>query len=82
MFDYIKFETDCPECGAKLKNFQSKDGPCMLETLDYWEVDNFYDYCDKCGARVYYNLKEDKKPQLPIDFYEQGVDKQREDKIK
>jgi hypothetical protein len=48
MFDYIKFEIECPVCKEKVKDFQSKDGPCMLTLLEYWEVNNFYASCPKC----------------------------------
>lgn len=58
MFDYIKAPAmNCPNCGEYLNNFQSKDGSCELKTLDYWEVDNFYDYCDNCETMTEFQRK-------------------------
>lgn len=55
MFDHIKFEANCINCGEKLTDFQSKDGPCILENLSPAQLvvlaggrANFYDYCDNC----------------------------------
>ncbi len=48
MFDYVDYECECPKCGAKVKRFQSKDGPCNLKTLQPVDVDSFYSSCDKC----------------------------------
>lgn len=54
MFDNVRFEMKCPVCGNPLNNFQCKDeeGSGSLITLDYWEVDNFYDRCDKCESWI------------------------------
>ena len=51
MFDYIKYEAPCPRCGAMLDDWQSKSGACLMDTLEPWEVTNFYTLCT-CGARV------------------------------
>jgi len=69
MFDYIKYEMDCPDCGSKIGGFQSKDGMCVLAELEFWEVDNFYSYCKCCGRRVEFNRK---RPRLysPISDYD------------
>ena len=48
MYDDIVYEANCTECGTALKGFQSKDGPCTLETLTPDKVDFFYTYCRKC----------------------------------
>lgn len=72
MFDYIKFEMDCPKCGVKLDNFQSKDGSCSMIDLEYWEVDRFYDMCDKCNAWIEFNRKT-AHSQIPITDYEMSV---------
>ena len=51
MFDYIEHEANCRKCGEHLTGFQSKDGPCDLNTLRPEEVDSFYTNCSKCGER-------------------------------
>ena len=61
MFDYIRYVMDCPKCGAEMDSFQSKDGDCCLSTLEFWEVNNFYDSCDKCEAWVEFDLKHREK---------------------
>ena len=73
MFDYIKYEMDCPKCGNKLNKFQSKDGLCCLARLEYWEVDNFYAFC-QCGACVEFTRKEARE-QAPISDYKMTVGK-------
>lgn len=52
MFDYVEFEMPCPNCGSVVDNFQSKDGSCSLGTLKIADVNNFYDFCNKCGAWI------------------------------
>lgn len=66
MFDEINFEMDCPTCGNRLSNFQSKDGRCRLETLDPRSVTNFYSGCDSCGTWVeFYKYPQDISSKVP-----------------
>jgi len=51
MFDYVNFKMSCPECGAAMANFQTKDHRCCLETVEPDAVHNFYAGCT-CGAWV------------------------------
>ena len=56
MFDYVEgLEIDCPHCGKKLNDFQSKDGECFCTTINFTQVNNFYTGCD-CGAWIEFNL--------------------------
>lgn len=48
MFDYVKYEANCKSCGKPLSNFQSKDGECMLSTLEPKDVKRFYTSCYNC----------------------------------
>lgn len=50
MFDYVRFECECPNCGNTLNSFQSKSGPCALMLLKAHKLDEFYGFCDKCHA--------------------------------
>ena len=50
MFDYIRYDADCKECGAPLGDFQSKDHDCLLNKLEPSQVDNFYTNCKECGT--------------------------------
>ena len=68
MFDYIKYEMDCPKCGTRVDGFQSKDGLCISYTLEYWEVDNFYASCPKCEAWIEFTRKTARE-QVPISDY-------------
>ena len=52
MFDSIELKMPCPECGAEIDGFQSKDGDCVLATLQPYETQYCYSGCDKCGAWV------------------------------
>lgn len=52
MYDHVKYDGSCPECGAIIRDWQSKDGPCLLNTLDPWQVKQFYSPCPACKAWV------------------------------
>jgi len=52
MFDWVKYEMDCPRCGTPLHDFQSKDADCCLEELSPGKVKNFYTDCCKCRMWV------------------------------
>jgi len=58
MFDYVQHECVCPVCRSKVANFQSKDGPCKLLTLQPSEVECFYSTCPKCGCWVQFDAIE------------------------
>jgi len=55
--DYVRFKDKCPNCGARFKEFQSKDDECRLKTIPFTRVQNFYTGCDKCGAWIDYEVK-------------------------
>jgi hypothetical protein len=59
MFDYIKYSCACPECGAIVREWQSKDGPCVMSTLDPWRVENFYTSCPGCKTWLDANVTAD-----------------------
>jgi uncharacterized protein (UPF0212 family) len=67
MYDEIKFKTNCPNCNAEVNSFQSKDGACNLEKLNYCEVDRFYTICKNCEAWIEYSIEQ--RPYLPIEHY-------------
>lgn len=69
MFDYVKTpEIPCPDCGEPLTGFQSKDGPCQLEEVDFWQVDFFYTHCQECKRSVSF-LRDTPKPEVPLTHY-------------
>ncbi len=55
MFDYVHFEMNCPECGAIVNGFQSKDGDCDLEFIEPDGLDSFYSYCNSCKSWIEFN---------------------------
>ena len=75
MFDWVKYEMPCPNCGQLLKEFQSKDAGCFLEHLEFWEVLSFYDLCKRCGAWVTFNRI--LKP-VPIEEYKMDITLKKE----
>ncbi len=60
MFDYITFHCTCPNCGAEVSEFQTKDlndtmSNYFLETMslqDLVDLDNFYTMCPKCDKSL------------------------------
>ena len=57
MFDYVKYEMKCPTCGRLLNDFQSKDGMCVMATLEITEVRNFYISCKRCRTWIVFSRK-------------------------
>lgn len=64
MFDWINIKIPCPKCGKEITGFQSKDGDCLLACLEFWQVDNFYSYCDHCKATIDFTLKEEVREKI------------------
>ena len=54
MFDRINYTAPCPACGAELgpERWQSKEHACIMQTLEPWEVDNFYAVCAGCNTWI------------------------------
>lgn len=59
MHDYVNFEMKCPNCGTMLRDWQTKDGKCLLEVVEIDTIDEFYTSCQKC--RTWYSFSR-KKP--------------------
>lgn len=79
MYDNVSFDDvpaeqrpKCPKCKSVLFGFQSKSGPCGLYNLQYWEVDNFYTFCETCGSHIEFSLKR-KKEKIPLSDYTVSV---------
>jgi len=74
MYDNINFEMPCPNCKTKIEYFQSKSGSCLMNTLEFWEVENFYAGCSYCNTWVEFNIK-GKRPnrKLTLKDYHRGV---------
>jgi len=73
MFDDINFEMKCPNCKTKIDNFQSKDGPCMMTMLEFWEVNNFYDSCPECNTWIEFTIKKKVNRKKTIKDYKKEV---------
>lgn len=50
MFDTVQYRTRCWRCEELLREFQTKDGPHLSETVEVRSVKRFYTTCSKCGA--------------------------------
>ena len=48
-FDYVRYTAKCPQCGNPVSSWQTKNSHCIMETVEPWQVDNFYGSC-RCGA--------------------------------
>jgi hypothetical protein len=48
LFDHVIYTAKCACCGHEITRWQTKDGPCLLMTLEPPEVKNFYATCPKC----------------------------------
>lgn len=70
MFNYVNFIIKCPKCGSSIYDFQTKDGDLTLRTIEFYEVDNFYSSCNKCGTQIEYTLKPEIRKLITIDYYD------------
>jgi hypothetical protein len=61
MFDWVRYEEDCPNCGKHLDGFQSKSSYSMLEQIKPHKVDNFYTPCYNCKVWINYTKGRNKK---------------------
>jgi len=52
MFDYVNATINCPKCGTKITEFQSKSAGCNLLIVDPDTVNNFYTHCPQCDTWV------------------------------
>lgn len=52
MFDWVNFKCECPECGAEVSGFQTKDLECELQTVEPQLLDHFYSSCGRCGTWI------------------------------
>lgn len=75
MFDSINFKMNCPRCKKDMGDFQSKDGPCLLIELEFFEVDNFYTSCNHCLTWVEFTLNKRPNRKLTIKDYDKSVKK-------
>ena len=74
MFDWINVpDVKCPHCEFLIPSnsgWQSKDGQCVLETLQWHEVTNFYLSCPDCKKWVEFRRKK-QNPTLELtELYE------------
>jgi len=79
MFDYVDFECKCPNCGAYVDGFQTKNSNCELDTLKPWIVNNFYSSCSECGAWIEYTRKEIEEKEGWLEEFDLSVDLPDED---
>jgi len=63
MYDVVDLEMDCPECGNKYLEFQTKDSHCVLDRVKPEEVKSFYTVCD-CGAWISFSRLEEEVEEL------------------
>ncbi len=52
LYDRVDYETDCPQCGAIVDGFQTKDGDPYMNVVKPGSVNNFYSKCDNCNAWI------------------------------
>lgn len=75
MFDHVKYECSCPVCHNKVSDFQSKDGECLLDELEPFQVDYFYGTCGKCGCRLEFEVEKKRNADFVLSVYGKGWEK-------
>lgn len=51
-FDTVNFTMLCPKCRGRTGVFQTKDGPCMFNTLPPDYLINMWGSCDNCAVLI------------------------------
>ncbi len=52
MFDHVEYEADCPSCSMPLTDWQSKEGNCILDILQPFDVTEFHTFCTSCNKMI------------------------------
>ena len=55
LYDEVNFEMNCPICGQKVNDFQTKDVGCCMSTIEIKDlpgVARFYGGCNNCGLWI------------------------------
>ena len=68
-FDWVDFKCRCPNCGAQVQTFQTKDLCNQLDTVDHRIVYHFYAEC-RCGAWIDFI----RKPAAGIEDFDMHVE--------
>ena len=63
VYDTVRFVGFCPRCGARLKDFQTKDYESAMMDKPTVECDNWYASCPECGLWVEFGHLANKWPQ-------------------
>lgn len=74
MFDYVKYEAPCFNCGRRLTDWQTKDTDCVLAIVNPYDcVDRgFYTDCPQCKTWNQYivTVQINLKPQEELQEYQ------------
>lgn len=67
MFNWVQYETVCPNCGEALLEWQTKDGQdLLLPTLQPEQVSRFYTICPKCGKWIDAEVEKPSPPSVTL----------------
>lgn len=50
-FDWVDYQCPCPNCGAQVTDFRTRDLCNLLDTVDYRTTNHFYAMCT-CGTCI------------------------------
>ena len=59
MYDNVNYEMNCPRCGSKIDDFQTKNLGCNLIQIEIQDLPGkaeFYSQCKKCGLWAEFNF--------------------------
>jgi C4-type Zn-finger protein len=68
LYNYVNFETTCPVCQAMIKQFQTKEGECNMDMVDFNQVNNFYAICPNCQTFVEFYYSPENKERTIEDY--------------
>jgi len=68
-FDWVDYRCLCPDCGAEVTGFRTRDLCNVLDTVDYRITNHFYATC-KCGTCIDFI----RKPAKGIEDFDRHVE--------
>jgi len=80
LFNYVKVpDVKCLKCKKTIKDsvaqWQSKEPEAMMNTVDYWETDEFHGGCPHCEAYLEFRISKQQRQKIPLSSYKPSIRK-------
>ena len=77
VYNYVKVpRIKCPECKKFIKahsDWQSKEPNAAMDTVEYWETDEFHENCPHCNKYIEFRLSKKSRKRFTLNDYKGGL---------